>query len=718
MKRVFRAFCSMPVQKKRLFFSPLALVFLSACKNGETLVSGSIVKGPLSNALVFLDLDGDYFLDDNEESIRTDVNGNFSINTTATSYKIVALTDESTIDTSSGATLSGVMLTAPEGAAVVTPTTTLMEEGGLSASEIIQVLNLPDAIDPLNFNPFSDEVNSAVALEVEKISQQIMTVIGSFASVAEGAGMSEMGAFNAALNSVVEIVKVKAENLDNPSATAAERSLDFTSASDLNLIKDEIANEAETIATLEGSLEFDKDALNAVIDDTATSIKNVNDQIQNTIDLTSESSKNVFSTIQVLMDQVKNAAATEAISPGTGSIDFVNIANVLSASQNQPPSDIQFSFNQIPDTLDSLVIGNFDTIDVDQASEADFIYRIAEVHESDFGLFEINESTGELKLKEDIEYDLNTSYQLTIVSVDDGGKSFSKNFSLATSQLFGGLDINHLLSNYELPDTSPPEITHFSIVNSEVAIGEELKILFKANDATHVGYFNAIFSSIDQGDTKVFVNAQNESNAVDLLDHYSFALNSDGFYEVNVPLLIEGELISGVYELDFLALSDANTNIDPALNNEVTHSSDISGGSNSNFISNLNNSNRELTVNIPVFDNNQNLPIMNETESNARLDIANTILVENLVKGTVWPDGEDWFRFDLNSEGTITAQLDVGNGTADLKLFSPDGLEVASQEVSGSGMIYHHTSELDQHYVLVTDSNVNNLAYELIIDIV
>ena len=109
---------------------------------------------------------------------------------------------------------------------------------------------------------------------------------------------------------------------------------------------------------------------------------------------------------------------------------------------------------------------------------------------------------------------------------------------------------------------------------------------------------------------------------------------------------------------------------------------------------------------------------MNETESNARLDIANTILVENLVTGTVWPNGEDWFRFDLNSEGTITAQLDVGNGTADLKLFSPDGLEVASQEVSGSGMIYHHTSELDQHYVLVTDSNVNNLAYELIIDIV
>lgn len=51
MKSIVRAFCSMPVQK-RIFLSPLALVFLSACKNGETLVSGSIVKGSLSNALI------------------------------------------------------------------------------------------------------------------------------------------------------------------------------------------------------------------------------------------------------------------------------------------------------------------------------------------------------------------------------------------------------------------------------------------------------------------------------------------------------------------------------------------------------------------------------------------------------------------------------------------------------------------------------------------
>ena len=297
------------------------------------------------------------------------------------------------------------------------------------------------------------------------------------------------------------------------------------------------------------------------------------------------------------------------------------------------------------------------------------------------------------------------------------GKAFLRIF-VDASQLFDGSDINQMLSNYELPDIAAPSITHFSIADNEVSVGEELKILFKASDATYVGYFTAVFSSVDQGDTKVYINAQNENNIVDLSDHYSFALNSDGFYEVNIPLLIEGELVSGHYELNFFALSDANTNTNPALNNAVTHSSDTTSDNHSDFINNLNISNKELIVSIPVLNNEHSLPVINETESNARLDIANNILVENIVTGTVWPNGEDWFKFDLNSEGTITAQLNVGNGTADLKLFNPDGSEVASKEVSGSGMIHYRSSELDQHYVLVTDSNVNDLPYELIIDVV
>ena len=50
--------------------SPLTLVALSACRSPYTgqSVNGVISKGPLSNALVFLDLDGDNVLDSNEQS--------------------------------------------------------------------------------------------------------------------------------------------------------------------------------------------------------------------------------------------------------------------------------------------------------------------------------------------------------------------------------------------------------------------------------------------------------------------------------------------------------------------------------------------------------------------------------------------------------------------------------------------------------------------------
>ena len=202
----------------KLILSPLALITLSACNFGKnnsdtgtsSVVSGNIVKGPLSNALVFLDLNDNNIQDGDEQSIRTDANGRFTINTTEKDYKIVALTDDSTVDTSSGAVLSGVTLSAPKGASVVTPTTTLMEEGGLTAAEVAEVLGLPDGVDPLTFNPFAAGVDATKALEVEKVSQQIMTAVSSFASAAEGAGASEKGAFEAALKSVVDVVKTKA----------------------------------------------------------------------------------------------------------------------------------------------------------------------------------------------------------------------------------------------------------------------------------------------------------------------------------------------------------------------------------------------------------------------------------------------------------------------------------------------------------------------------
>ena len=61
--------------------SPLALIAVSACRSpyvAESAVSGAVVKGPLSNALVFLDYNDDGELDrDNEPFAQIDSFGEF-----------------------------------------------------------------------------------------------------------------------------------------------------------------------------------------------------------------------------------------------------------------------------------------------------------------------------------------------------------------------------------------------------------------------------------------------------------------------------------------------------------------------------------------------------------------------------------------------------------------------------------------------------------------
>ena len=419
-----------------LTISPIALVVLSACKQNPAAgggVTGNIVKGPLSNALVFLDLDGDNVLDANEQSVRTDADGKFTINSTASNYKIVALTDDSTVDTSSGAVLSGVTLSAPQGASVVTPTTTLMEEGGLTKEQVAEVLGLPDGVDPLTFNPFADGVDATQALAVEKVSQQIMTAVSSFASAAEGAGASEKGAFTAALNSVVDVVKVKAEKIDDPNAAAADKKIDFTKAADLDLIKAKVADEAEKIVTAEGTTGFSKAALTSLVNDTATSIKNVNDQIGAVTNLTSEASKNVFSTLQVLQDQVKNAAIAEKAAPGTGSIDFTDAAKVTASAKNKAPTEIKLSIDTITEGSSNLLIGKLQTVDSDAKSGDKFKYEIVEIAGTDFKNFSMDKDTGAFSFK---ETPVAGSYKVIIKTTDAGGKSFAKEVSINVQKDF------------------------------------------------------------------------------------------------------------------------------------------------------------------------------------------------------------------------------------------------------------------------------------------
>jgi hypothetical protein len=425
-------------KKPTFVLSPLALLTLAACGGGggggqsgggggSFSVGGHIVKGPLSNALVGLDYDGDGIVD--SSTVRTGSDGSFTISTSNSNYTIIAVTDETTVDTSSGSVLAGATLKAPAGATVVTPTTTLMEEAGLTAAQVAAVLDLPDGVDPLSFNPYAAGVDPDKALAVEQAGQQIMSAVTAFAAAAEGAGASKADAFEAALTAVADVVKDKATKVNDPNASAADKSLDLTSAADLALIKDKVVAEVSTTSGVNTA------AFNALADDAATAVKNVNDEIATVTDLTSDAAKNVFSIVQVLTDQVKTAAAAEVNTAGSGSISFTDANVVSTAAKNKAPTDITLTSSSISEGASSLVVGTLSTTDIDQSDGVAFTYEIAEISGTDYGAFTINQSIGELSLKDQPDYETKTSYSINIVSTDEFGKTYSKPFTINVNNI-------------------------------------------------------------------------------------------------------------------------------------------------------------------------------------------------------------------------------------------------------------------------------------------
>ena len=134
--------------------------------------SGSVIKGPLEKAQVFLDYDGDGDLDDNEPWVLTGSDGGFTLEGNVPDVGFVAQTSSETVDKSSGEILDNVVLKAPSGSSVVTPATTIMKEAGITKEEVSKVLGLPEGVDPTSFNPYSADADPETALAVEKVSHR------------------------------------------------------------------------------------------------------------------------------------------------------------------------------------------------------------------------------------------------------------------------------------------------------------------------------------------------------------------------------------------------------------------------------------------------------------------------------------------------------------------------------------------------------------------
>ena len=242
--------------------------------------AGNVVKGPLYNARVFLDYDSDGVLDANEPAVLTETNGSFSLIETAdapANYALVAAMETDTIDYLSGESYAntGVTFQAVEGSSVITPFTTIYHQsqqyvgtgsGGsskmgvfksvaatsFSKSDLAAALGLPASVDISTYNPFADGADPAIALEVEKKAQQVVTAALLVADSVKGSSSGALDAsvaIEAAMSSIVKVVIESSEIIKGePSENVNNISGAFDFSDPLHLaelnefVEDDLAN--------------------------------------------------------------------------------------------------------------------------------------------------------------------------------------------------------------------------------------------------------------------------------------------------------------------------------------------------------------------------------------------------------------------------------------------------------------------------------------------
>jgi len=269
-------------------------------------IEGDVVKGPLRGATVFLDYNDNGALDTGEPFTLTDNNGSYSFQVENANAAIVVVTDENTVDTSSGEVMSGLVLKAPQGSTVITPVTTLFADGDMTEAEVKASLGIAAEVDIKSFNPFKAESGSQVAVKLEKLALQIVSSANAIAKVAQDEGVDQFEASKRAFASIIESIEEKSDNGEQ---------FDFTVQDDLTKIREKAESELSALIT------FDADKRTALRGAMETA-KSTIETIENLTALDDEASQNIFRSAARIKGEIDNRKSTD--SDNDGIPDFID----------------------------------------------------------------------------------------------------------------------------------------------------------------------------------------------------------------------------------------------------------------------------------------------------------------------------------------------------------------------------------------------------------
>lgn len=167
---------------------PLSLRFRGQSPDPQDFVQGLVADGYIRGARIYIDLNGDGLAQATEDTgISTDAQGGFLLTGELPAGALMAVGG---INTDSGL-LQSAPLRAPQGALVINPLTTLVQEvmdqtGGsasVASDKVSQALGLPPGLALDRYNPLADE--QPTSLVVQKIAAQVNNLL-LFGSAGDG----------------------------------------------------------------------------------------------------------------------------------------------------------------------------------------------------------------------------------------------------------------------------------------------------------------------------------------------------------------------------------------------------------------------------------------------------------------------------------------------------------------------------------------------------